>query len=197
MDKWLSHIPPSTVLWGQFIVYTVYVVAIISLIAWFATRVTTDKPSWFKVSSKLFYGWIIFLLVVGVSLHITTLLTIPWSRVDLSGTGDVTQTYNITISNHQWQNPDTPLDSNNNLPVPCDELVKFSVTSTDLTYGFGVFSDDTHAMITQMQVVPGHANNLTWMFTIDGTYVIRSTEYSGPLYSDLVAPYKIVVTGCE
>ena len=214
MDRWLSHIDSSTVLWGQFIIYTVYCLAIISLVAWFALRISNTKPSWFKVSPKLFYGWVIFLVVVGVGLHITTFLTIPWSRVDLSGTGDVQATYNITIGypkddtntrqkdaqgnflGAMWTFDQTQLDADSNLPVPCDELVKFSVTSTDLTYGFGIFREN-RSLVAQMQVVPGHPNDLSWMFVQDGTYYIMSTEYSGPLGSDLVADTHIVVTGCQ
>ena len=53
------------------------------------------------------------------------------------------------------------------------------MTTEDLTYGFGVFrADDT--MVFQMQVVPGHKNQVLWVFTEPGTFGIRSTEYSGP-----------------
>jgi cytochrome c oxidase subunit 2 len=35
-------------------------------------------------------------------------------------------------------------------------------------------------MVFQMQVVPGHRNEILWQFANPGTYSIRSTEYSGP-----------------
>ena len=35
-------------------------------------------------------------------------------------------------------------------------------------------------MIMQMQVVPGHRNDIIWKFEKPGVYTIRSTEYSGP-----------------
>ena len=35
-------------------------------------------------------------------------------------------------------------------------------------------------MILQMQVVPGHRNDILWKFEEPGEYTIRSTEYSGP-----------------
>ena len=60
-----------------------------------------------------------------------------------------------------------------------DEIVKFSVTSNDLTYGFGLFRED-NSMVMQMQVVPGHKNDILWKFSKPGFYTIRSTEYSGP-----------------
>lgn len=59
------------------------------------------------------------------------------------------------------------------------------MTSSDLTYGFALFRDN-HSMVTQMQVVPGHENNLLWTFEENGTYSIRSTEYSGPAGDGMV-----------
>jgi cytochrome c oxidase subunit 2 len=35
-------------------------------------------------------------------------------------------------------------------------------------------------MVFQMQVVPGHRNDLLWQFGETGVFDIRSTEYSGP-----------------
>ena len=35
-------------------------------------------------------------------------------------------------------------------------------------------------MLFQMQVVPGHRNDVLWHFDHPGVYTIRSTEYSGP-----------------
>jgi cytochrome c oxidase subunit 2 len=35
-------------------------------------------------------------------------------------------------------------------------------------------------MLFQMQVIPGHRNDLLWQFNKEGVYTIRSTEYSGP-----------------
>jgi len=53
------------------------------------------------------------------------------------------------------------------------------VKSEDLTYGFGLFRED-NSMLFQMQVVPGHKNDVIWHFDRPGVYSIRSTEYSGP-----------------
>jgi cytochrome c oxidase subunit 2 len=121
---------------------------------------------------------------------LTTYNTIPWVKDDLAGTANVAGTYEITIGNHEWQLPDGQLQ------VPCNQLVKFSVTTTDLTYGFGIFRAD-HSMVAQMQVVPGHKNDLLWTFTRNGIYDIRSTEYSGPAGYKIIAPQAIAVAGCE
>ena len=43
----------------------------------------------------------------------------------------------------------------------------------------GVFRAD-HTLVAQMQVVPQSRNDLMWKFGKNGTYYVRSTEYSGP-----------------
>ena len=63
--------------------------------------------------------------------------------------------------------------------VACNDKVLFRVTSGDLTYGFGLFRSD-NSMVFQMQVLPGHDNDILWRFDRAGVYSIRSTEYSGP-----------------
>jgi cytochrome c oxidase subunit 2 len=65
------------------------------------------------------------------------------------------------------------------LVIKVNEKVLFDVRSEDLTYGFGLFRSD-NSMLFQMQVVPGHKNDLLWKFDREGVYTIRSTEYSGP-----------------
>lgn len=189
MNDWIQNIDSTTVLWGQTIVYTAYCLVIISLVAWFASKLT-KKPSRINISPKVFYTWVGFLAVLGMSLHVVTYNTIPWVKDDLHGNPNVAATFPITIGNHAWQIPGGKIE------VPCGELVKFSVTSQDLTYGFGIFRQD-NSMVTQMQVVPGHANDLLWTFTENDTYDIRSTEYSGPDGYRIVAENAVVVSGCE
>jgi cytochrome c oxidase subunit 2 len=79
--------------------------------------------------------------------------------------------------------------------VACNDKVLFNVTSSDLTYGFGLFRQD-HSMLFQMQVVPGHVNDILWQFDKPGVYSIRSTEYSGPAGVDMVVKDAVVVS-CE
>ena len=52
-------------------------------------------------------------------------------------------------------------------------------------------------MVTQMQVVPKSRNDLMWRFEKNGTYYVRSTEYSGPKGAKMVAQNAVVVTGCD
>ena len=71
----------SVVLNGQTIAYTAYTVAIMSVMAWFAVAVTRKGKSSF-VKTSLFYTWVGFLVVLGVSLQIVTAQTIQCKNMD-------------------------------------------------------------------------------------------------------------------
>lgn len=163
----------TTVLNGQTLAYTFYCLVIILLVAWFGYKVT--RPAKISVVKPwLFYSFVAMLTVLGVSLHIVTYHTIPWTPVDLHrGEYVPDKTFTITVEDHAFILP------SDELVIECNDLVLFDVTSNDLTYGFGVFRSD-NSMIFQMQVVPGHKNDVLWKFDKPGVYTIRSTEYSGP-----------------
>jgi len=161
------------VLTGQTIAYTAYCIVIISLVVWFAWKVT-GKGSGKGVKPALFYTFVGFLTVLGVSLHIITYNTIPWTKVDLNRPEyKPDKTFNITVKNHQFILP------TEKMVVNVNDMVLFDVVSEDLTYGFGLFRED-NSMLFQMQVVPGHRNDVIWHFDRPGVFTIRSTEYSGP-----------------
>jgi cytochrome c oxidase subunit 2 len=169
-----GHMVDSTmVLTGQTIAYTFYCLVIILLVSWFAFRVTRTGKST-AVSPALFYTFVGFLTVLGVSLHIITYNTIPWAEMDLNRNEiKADKTFNITVKDHQFIMP------SEKLVINTGDKVLFDVRSEDLTYGFGLFRSD-NSMLFQMQVVPGHKNDLLWHFDREGVYTIRSTEYSGP-----------------
>jgi cytochrome c oxidase subunit II len=122
----------------------------------------------------LFYTFVGILTVLGVSLHIITFNTIPWAEMDLNRSDfKPDKTFIITVKDHQFFLPSEIIVINVN------DKVLFDVRSEDLTYGFGLFRND-NSMLFQMQVVPGHRNDLLWLFDREGVYTIRSTEYSGP-----------------
>ena len=161
------------VLTGQTVAYTAYCIVIILLVAWFAWKVT-GRGNGKGVKPALFYTFVSFLTVLGVSLHIITYNTIPWTKVDLNRSDyQPDKTFNITVKNHQFILPE------GKMVVNLNDDVLFDVTSEDLTYGFGLFRQD-NSMLFQMQVVPGHKNDVIWHFDRPGVYTIRSTEYSGP-----------------
>jgi cytochrome c oxidase subunit II len=177
------------VLWGQTLLYTAYALAVLAVMAGFAWSVT--RPGRFgAVPPKLFFAWAGLLIVVGISLHLVTYNTIPWASMDLNpGSAKVDRTFEITVADHEFKLP------SDKLSIGCGETVKFEVTSNDLTYGFGLFRQD-NSMVFQMQVVPGHANDILWKFEKNGVYSIRSTEYSGPEGAHMVVPNAVEVTGC-
>lgn len=161
------------VLTGQTLAYTFYCIVIILLIAWFSIKVTW-KGKGLTVKPAIFYTFVGFLTVLGVSLHLITYNTIPWSEMDLNRSDyKPDKTFVIKVKDHHFILPSEKLVINVN------DKVLFDVKSEDLTYGFGLFRSD-NSMMFQMQVVPGHRNDLLWHFDREGVYTIRSTEYSGP-----------------
>jgi len=180
----------SVVLNGQTIAYTAYTIAIMSVMAWFAV-IVTKKGKGTIVKPALFYSWVGFLVVIGVSLHIATAQTIPWKHMDLNRR-EITpdKVFDITVGNHKFNLP------SEKLLIDVNDKVMFNVTSSDLTYGFGLFRQD-NSMLFQMQVVPGHLNDVMWQFVKPGVYSIRSTEYSGPAGIHMIEKDVVVVTAEE
>ena len=161
------------VLFGQTLGYTVYAIVIILLVGWFGWRLThAGKPK--AIKPGLFYAFVAVLAVLGFSLHITTSLTIPWVKPDLDRDSvQADRSFSIKVAGHAFELP------TERMVARVGETVRFEVSSADLTYGFGVFRPD-NSMVFQMQVVPGHRNDVLWTFTEPGLYTVRSTEYSGP-----------------
>ncbi len=166
-------IDSNIVLTGQTIAYTFYVLAIMALMGWFAYKVTRDG-SGKVVKSSIFYSFVGFLVAIGVSFHIVTHETIPWKSMDLNRAEiKADKEFHIIMENHEFRLP------SHKLMIRVNEIVRFNVDSKDLTYGFGLFRSD-NTMVFQMQVVPGHINDILWQFDQPAVYSIRSTEYSGP-----------------
>lgn len=161
------------VLTGQTIAYTAYVLVIMLLVGWFSYKITKDEKSK-EIKPVYFYSLVGFLVVIGVSLHIVTHETIPWKAMDLNRAEiKADKEFHITMANHQMKLPSEKLMINKN------DKARFIVESEDLTYGFGLFRED-NSMVFQMQVIPGHINDILWQFDRPAVYSIRSTEYSGP-----------------
>jgi len=165
-------VDPKTVLWGQTVAYTCYSLAIMAVVGWFAYKVTrkgNEKP----FPPALFWSFFALLVALGVSLHLVTHATIPWKALDLERAHiQADREFAIAIAGHEFELPARPM------VVQAGEVVRFTVTSDDLTYGFGLFRPDS-SMLFQMQVLPGHVNDILWRFDRPGRYTIRSTEYSG------------------
>jgi cytochrome c oxidase subunit 2 len=163
----------TVVLWGQTVAYTLYAIVMILVVGWIGWRLTKPGKGG-GIKPALFFAFVALLAVLGVSLHIITLKTIPWVETDLDRAAvKVDRVFEIRVAGHAFVLPAA------RLTAQVGEKVRFIVTSDDLTYGFGVFRPD-NTMVFQMQVIPGHVNDVIWVFTRPGLYTIRSTEYSGP-----------------
>jgi len=173
------------------LVYGIYAFIAISLIAWFGHRITKPKDDSSGPRPALFWTYVAVLAVVGTGLHFLTYSAVPWVPIDLDRANiEADAVFDITYENHEMRFSSFPMR------VECGDHVVFNATSNDLTYGFGIFRAD-HTMLAQMQVVPQSRNDLMWKFDRNGTYYIRSTEYSGPKGAKMVAKDALVVTGCD
>jgi len=173
------------------LVYTIYAVVAISLIGWYAYRITRDGEAKSSVKPVYFWSYTGVLIVVGTGLHFLTFNLLPWVPMDLDRANiKAEKTFKITYEKHEIKLDENPMR------VPCDKYVIFDAYSKDLTYGFGIIRKN-HTLVTQMQVVPDNGNDLMWIFHKNGTYDIRSTEYSGPKGAHMVVEDAVIVTGCE
>ena len=173
------------------LVYGIYVFIALSLIAWFGYRVTKPRDDDAGAKPAIFWTYVVILALVGTGLHFLTYSKVPWVPIDLKRAGiEPAAVFDITYENHQMSFATLPMQ------VGCGDHVVFNAVSNDLTYGFGIFRAD-HTMVAQMQVVPQSRNDLKWKFDRNGTYYIRSTEYSGPKGAKMVAKDALVVTGCD
>jgi len=112
-------IDSNIVLTGQTIAYTFYVLAIMALMGWFAYKVTRNG-SGKEIKPVLFYSFVGFLILIGVSLHIVTHETIPWKAMDLNRAEiKADKEFHITMANHKFQLP------SNKLTITKNEKVKF------------------------------------------------------------------------
>jgi len=165
-------VDPSVVLNGQTIAYTLYAMVMLLLMAWFGYQITRGGKGNF-IKPAIFYSFVTFLVILGVSLHIVTHETIPWKPIDLNRSEyKADKVFDISIRDHEFILPSETLS------IDKGDLVLFNVTSDDLTYGFGLFRQD-NTMLFQMQVLPGHVNDILWKFERPEVLSIRSTEYSG------------------
>jgi cytochrome c oxidase subunit 2 len=174
------------VLNGQTLAYTSYAIVVILFILGFGYMITRPGKAG-VLKTSLFIVLVVFLTVLGVSLHIVTSKTIPWVSMDLNR-ANITpdHVFNIIVEDHQFQLPQEKLE------MKVGEIIVFDVRSNDLTYGFGIFRQN-QTMVCQMQVVPGHKNDLMWEFEEPGIYTIRSTEYSGPKGHQMILKDVVIV----
>ena len=132
--------------------------------------------------------WLGLLILIALAFNVVTLSPlVPWQSWLLWSQPMPDQRVVVEMGNYQIKLPPQGIQ------VGADQFVEFTVTSTDVTYGLGVFRQGG-TMVFQMQVLPGRENKIMWKFDAPGTYDIRSTEYSGPKHPDMFVKNAITVT---
>jgi len=127
------------------------------------------------------------LIAVALIINLVTISPlIPWQGWLFWSTPEPTTTFYINICDYRFTLPAGGIQAR------VGEPVKFSVTSCDVTYGFGVFHKNGR-MLFQIQVLPNYGNEIVWIFDESGSYTIRSTEYSGPEHPLMALPDAITV----
>lgn len=173
------------------LVYTIYALLAISLIGWYGYRITQSGEPKQTVKPIYFWSYAAALAVIGTGLHFLTFNVVPWVPMDLDRANiKAEKTFKVVYEKHNIALEEKPMH------VPCSKYVVFDAKSNDLTYGFGIFRQD-HTLVAQMQVVPNNRNDLMWIFHKNGTYYVRSTEYSGPKGAQMIVEDAIVVSGCH
>jgi cytochrome c oxidase subunit II len=133
-------------------------------------------------------NWLFFLIAIFLIVNIITLSTmVPWQEWLLWNDVEPDTTVHIQYEDYEIILPQTPVT------LTVGEYVEFIATSSDVTYGFGVFRQD-NSLVFQMQVLPGRENHIIWRFDEPGPYDVRSTEYSGPRHSDMHIPAALWLT---
>ena len=133
-------------------------------------------------------NWLFVLIGIFLVVNIITLSPlVPWQKWLLWSKHTPDQVVHIEFGNYEIRLPEEGIE------VRVGDYVEFVATSTDVTYGLGVFRKDG-SMVFQEQVLPGRENRIMWKFDEAGMYDIRSTEYSGPRHSEMYVPDAIRVT---
>ncbi len=132
--------------------------------------------------------WFGVLIAIFLIFNVITLSPlVPWQKWQIWSKPTPAQTIAVEMEDYQIKLP------SKQVTVKAGQYVEFVATSKDVTYGFGIFRQDS-TMVAQMQVIPGYQNRLLWKFDAAGSYDIRSTEYSGPRHSEMYLPNAIQVT---
>lgn len=173
--------------------YGLYFLLVSSFMVWFVLKVRTKGNGGPMEAEKGIdrreLRFFAILLAVVVAGHVITLSDwVPWQRWRLWSRPAPVEKYNIQVSDYKFNFPSQPM------VVKKGQFVEFDVTSTDVTYGFGVFRKDG-SLVFQEQVLPGYDNKYVWNFSEPGYYDVRSTEYSGDKHSQMFAKDAIEVAG--
>jgi cytochrome c oxidase subunit 2 len=110
------------------LVYGIYGLIAVSLIGWFAHRITKPKDDDAGAKPALFWTYVAVLVFIGTGLHLLTYNAVPWVPIDLNRSSiEPDAIFQITYENHEMSFSVFPME------VGCGEHVVFDATSNDLT----------------------------------------------------------------
>lgn len=175
--------------------YGLYFVLISLFLIWFIIKVRKkghsskeEAKSGIDKRELVFFSILISVIVIA---HIVTLSNwVPWQKWRLWSNPTPVERFEIGVGDYKFNFPPQGMTCN------AGEFVEFALTSSDVTYGFGVFRQDG-TMVFQLQVIPGYTNRYVWNFSEPGYYDVRSTEYSGYRHSEMIEKNAIHVKSLE
>jgi cytochrome c oxidase subunit 2 len=130
-----------------------------------------------KIRSRYFFGLsVVLIIILFVSLQL-----LPYPRFQ----GEAEEV--VTVVGIQWDwemahgiTNKTPHQflGKNEISLPVNKRIKFIVTSDDVTHNFGIYNNKG-VLLTQTQAMPQYKNELEYVFTEKGDYIILCLEYCG------------------
>ena len=174
--------------------YLIFFLLVVAFLTWFVFKVRKSPKKEIKEEptgriDKREIAFFSILVTVVIIAHIVTLSNlVPWQKWRIWSDPVPVMQFAIDVEEYQFKLPATPMS------VEAGEFVEFTLTSQDVTYGFGVFREDG-TLVFQLSVLPGYENQFVWNFSTPGLYDIRSTEYSGAKHSDMWIKDAIEVSG--
>jgi len=175
--------------------YGIYFLLVSMFLIWFIFKVRRkggggkEEPE--SGIDKREIGFFAILVTVVIVVHVVTLSNwVPWQKWRLWSNPTPVKQFDIEVGDYKFHFPEKPMI------VKTGQFVEFDLTSTDVTYGFGVFRQNG-TMVFNLQVIPGYTNRYVWNFSEPGYYDVRSTEYSGSEHSTMFERNAIHVVSKE
>ena len=162
------------------IVFAVLALLLAGLFAVIAARTRSDVE--FSRVQKTGYWirrrWLVFLVLLGVSVVATSLFFLPYS----SG-AKPDMVVRVTGGQFYW--------SMSPQRVPVGTRVRFDVTAADVNHGFGIYDPDGE-LLGSVQAMPGFHNELDLDLDKPGEYLVSCLEFCGVKHHEMSRRFQVV-----
>lgn len=165
------------------LVITLALLVLVSLAFLFVIKYSSSTAEYSPIqekSSTLRKRIFIVTTLVVVPVMLLTLTDMPYAKA--LATKDAIQVRAVGQMWHWSIEPNV---------VPAGTPIVFSVTSTDVNHGFGIY-DASMRLVAQTQAMPGYINELAHIFEQPGTYKVLCLEFCGSAHHVMAA--EITVT---